>query len=257
LLGERVLVWRTRPAVFWPSLTICRGLPTVRYIHMMKAADNARQAILSSAISVFARKGYSGASIQDILEATGLSKPTLYYYFQSKAGLFRAIVDFAFDESFRLMSDAVGQESDCKSRLSAVAIAFFRFAEENQDLMRLVLSTVFAAREEIPPGAINWQKRRRNFDFLTHVVGEGQKSGELDRDYDAVELTHSIFGAISHRIRNHLLEPQGHLDERYAQRVVALFLDGARNKNDEVKAHNGRSSRSHRARAAAGLQARR
>lgn len=222
----------------------------------MKAADNARQAILNSAISVFARKGYSGASVQDILEATGLSKPTLYYYFRSKAGLFRAIVDFAFDESFRLMSHAVGEQRDCRRRLIAVAAAFFRFAEKNQDLMRLVLSTVFAAREEIPPDAINWQKRRRNFDFLTQVVREGQKAGELDADYDAIELTHSVFGAISHRIRNHLLEPEGSLDERYAQRVVALFLDGARNKN-EVKSHNGRSRRSHRSRGAVGLQARR
>jgi AcrR family transcriptional regulator len=216
----------------------------------VKTLENARQAILASATSVFARKGYSGASVQDILEATGLSKPTLYYYFQSKAGLFRAIVDFAFDESFRLMTKAVNEETGCESRLVAVAASFFSFAEENHDLMRLVLATVFAAREEIPPDTINWQKRRRNFDFLTDIVREGQKSGELDRTYEPAELTHSIFGAISHRIRNHLLEPAGRLNEGHAKRVVALFLDGARSENHEKKSANGHGSRRPRARVA-------
>jgi AcrR family transcriptional regulator len=63
----------------------------------------AREVVLESAIAAFARKGYAGTSVQDILQATHLSKPTLYYYFESKAGLFRAILDFAYDECFRLM----------------------------------------------------------------------------------------------------------------------------------------------------------
>ena len=219
----------------------------------MKTLENARQTILASATSVFARKGYSGASVQDILEATGLSKPTLYYHFQSKAGLFRAIVDFAFDESFRLMTKAVSEQNDCESRLVAVAECFFSFAEKNQDLMRLVLATVFAAREEIPPDAVNWQKRRRNFDFLAQIIRDGQRAGELESNDAALELTHSIFGAISHRIRTYLLEPEGRLDGRYARRVVALFLDGARNENHEKETENGRGGRKPRARAAVRL----
>ena len=184
--------------------------------------------MLESAIAAFARKGYAGTSVQDILRATGLSKPTLYYYFKNKAGLFRSILDFAYDESFRLMNEAVTAPTCCEGRLVAVAAAFFEFAQKNQDLTRLVFATVFAAPEEIPPDSINLAKRRRNFEFVLGIVREAQKAGEIDSRYDVLELTHGIFGAISHRVRAHLLMPQGGLDRRRAKRVVSLFLNGAR-----------------------------
>lgn len=195
-----------------------------------KPAAPARAAVLESAIAAFARKGYAGTSIQDILRATGLSKPTLYYYFESKAGLFRAILDFAYDECFRLMQQSVSSAAACDQRLIAVATAFFQFAERHQDLTRLVFATVFAAPEEIPKGSIDLTKRRRNFDFVRAIVEASQNDRVIDSDYDVEEVTHGIFGAISHQVRTHLLMPKGKLDRKRAERVVALFLDGARRK---------------------------
>jgi AcrR family transcriptional regulator len=195
---------------------------------MTAIGEDARQTILDSAIATFARKGYAGTSVQDILQATRLSKPTLYYYFDSKAGLFQAILDFAYDESFRLMKEAVEAERGCEDRLVAVAAAVFDFAEHNQNLMRLVLGTVFAASEEIPPGSIDLSKRRRNFEFVLSILREARRRGEIDPQYDGEELTHGIFGAISHQVRTHLLMPQRRLNRRHAERIVSLFLNGAR-----------------------------
>jgi len=187
----------------------------------------ARETVLESAITAFARKGYAGTSVQDILRATGLSKPTLYYYFESKAGLFQAILDFAYDECFRLMQESVAAVSGYDRRLVAVATAFFQFAERHQNLTRLVFATVFAAPEEIPKGCIDLTKRRRNFEFVLAIVRAGQKEGALTSDYDAEEVTHGIFGTISHQIRTHLLMSKGKLDRQRAERIVALFLEGA------------------------------
>jgi AcrR family transcriptional regulator len=190
--------------------------------------SDARQLVLESAIAEFAKKGYAGTSVQDILRATKLSKPTLYYYFKSKAGLFRAILGFAYDESFRLMQSGVERQTRCEERLVEVASAVFAFARDHQSLIRLVFATVFAAPEEIPPDSIDSAKRRRNFEFVLRIIRDGQMAGELDSRFDPVELTHGIFGAISHQTRTHLLEAQGSLDRRRAERVVTLFLDGAR-----------------------------
>ncbi len=197
---------------------------------MSDKAIPARAAVLESAIAAFARKGYAGTSVQAILRATGLSKPTLYYYFESKAGLFRAILDFAYDECFRLMEESVAAVGGCDQRLVAVATAIFQFAERHQDLTRLVFATVFAALEEIPKGCIDLTKRRRNFEFVLGIVRAAQKERVIDSGYDVEEVTHGIFGAISHQVRTHLLMPKGKLDRQRAERVVALFLDGARRK---------------------------
>ena len=188
--------------------------------------------MLASAVKAFARRGYSGTALTHILTATGLSKPTLYYHFKSKAGLFRAILDFAYDESFRLMQGARAA-GNCEQRLIAVAAGLFEFAERNHDLTRLVFATVFAAPEEIPPGSIDPAKRRRNFDFVLAMVRDGQKAGELDSQHSPAELTHGILGAISHQIRAHLLHPESPLDRRKAKRLVALFINGAVKREQE------------------------
>lgn len=197
---------------------------------MSNRRSGARQAVLESAIAEFARKGYAGTSILDVLRATGLSKPTLYYYFDSKAGLFRAILDYAYDEAFRLMQEWTYRKTSCEAQLAGVASALFTFAEDHKSLLRLLFATIFAAPEEIPPKCIDAGKRRRNFDFVFRIVVEGQKKGELDSRFDPSDLAHGILGAISHRARMHLIEPHGRLDYRCAQRVTTLFLEGARNR---------------------------
>src|SRR5436853_5804058 len=171
-----------------------------------KTPRSAKEVVLESAIQEFARKGYSGTSVQDILKATKLSKPTLYYYFKSKAGLFRAIMDFAYDECFSRMQDrAAKADNGVKAKLSAVTIAMFESAEKHPQLLRLVFATNFAAPEEIPAECVDKEKRRRNFEFVKDIVEQGVKAKELDGSFSASELAHGLYGAITHHTRLHLL----------------------------------------------------
>jgi AcrR family transcriptional regulator len=194
---------------------------------MAKAPKDARQTVLESAIKAFARKGFSGTSVQDVLSATGLSKPTLYYYFESKAGLFRAILDFAFDESLRRIEEKVDRAKGVRDRLTAVAAAVFEFAIERPELFRLVYGTAFAAPEEIPSESLALDKRKRHFDYVREIVAVGIEERELDSGFSESELAHGIYGAISHKTRMHLLCKEGKLNGKSAARVVDLFLRGA------------------------------
>jgi len=191
-------------------------------------AQATRQAVLDSATKAFARRGYARTSVEALLAATGMSKPTLYYYFKNKADLFRAILAFAYDETFRLMSEASAKGSSPEEKLVGVAEGLFGFAESHEDLMRLVLSTVFAANTELPPRSVDAAKRRRNFELVRKIVEDAQKAGEFKATYDAEELAQGIFGVLSYQIRAHLLDSSQAIDRRRAERIVALFLEGAR-----------------------------
>lgn len=57
-----------------------------------------RAEVLTSAMRLFRRRGYMGASLRDIEEATGLHPGSLYRAFESKDGLFRAALDAYNDE---------------------------------------------------------------------------------------------------------------------------------------------------------------
>lgn len=57
-----------------------------------------RREILRAAFQAFAEKGYDKTSMEDIVQTSGLSKGTLYWYFDSKQTLFVALVTMVFDE---------------------------------------------------------------------------------------------------------------------------------------------------------------
>ena len=188
---------------------------------------SAQEEILRAAVSLFSKKGYAGTGVQEILDEVGLSKPTLYYHFESKAGLFRAIVNHAYDEAYRLMRSAVDAAQDMEKKLVAAVDALFQFTLANQDLTRLMFATVFAGSEEIPPEVLNETKRRRNLEVVEQVLRQGQRRGEISSGYELRDFTHAIFGAVSHRIRTFLLTGEGELTRETAENVVRLFLNGA------------------------------
>ena len=49
--------------------------------------------ILLKALSLFSERGYEAASVREICEAAGVTKPTLYHFYGSKEGVYRALVE--------------------------------------------------------------------------------------------------------------------------------------------------------------------
>ncbi|HNT64383.1 MAG TPA: TetR/AcrR family transcriptional regulator, partial [bacterium] len=63
---------------------------------MAEIANSSRETkaqIIRIAAHLFALKGYDGVSMREISEKTGVTKPTIYYYFGNKEGLYRALID--------------------------------------------------------------------------------------------------------------------------------------------------------------------
>src|SRR4051794_28792015 len=95
-----------------------------------------RLRILQVALKRFAHAGYAGVSVQDIVDDAKVTKPTLYYYFGSKAGLFKALVDQAHDERFKLMQEAAARTNNFPDQLVEILSNLFEFLTKNKDLMR-------------------------------------------------------------------------------------------------------------------------
>ncbi|WP_207230993.1 TetR/AcrR family transcriptional regulator [Bradyrhizobium sp. Leo121] len=65
--------------------------------------------ILGRALRVFWRQGYEGASLNDLLDATGLTKSSLYAAFGSKADLFRRVVEYFYSEHLGFRQNALDE----------------------------------------------------------------------------------------------------------------------------------------------------
>src|SRR5262249_711551 len=143
-----------------------------------------RQGILRAALKRFAHCGYAAASVADIVHDARVTKPSLYYYFPSKAKLYQALVDWAHDERHRLIREAMHRPGTVAERLVEVAAALFEFSQQNTDLMRLAFATAFAAPGEMPEEMRDLCKGRRNYELVRTLIREGLVTGELDKNFE-------------------------------------------------------------------------
>ena len=86
----------------------------------MKKGDETRLMILQRAAEVFNRKGYSGASMADIMEATGLEKGGIYRHFDTKDDLALEAFDYAVNLVELEFQNALKDKRDALDRLSAI-----------------------------------------------------------------------------------------------------------------------------------------
>ncbi len=198
----------------------------------MKAHDaSARERLLRSALKHFAERGYAGASVQEIVDDAKVTKPTLYYYFGNKAGLYHALIDLAYDERLRLLQESARQAGpSLDAQLTAIILAQFEFARHNRELMRIGFATTFAAPREVPDPAHCLARAHRNFNFVVQLVRAAQKRKEIPADYDATELTFAVYGMMAFHVLAHLADPGHALTRERAEFISRIFLRGLQEK---------------------------
>jgi len=200
-----------------------------------------RDEILEAALKLFAKRGYAGTSIQDIVDQTTGSKPSLYYHFKSKEALYEALLASAFDEAFALLQKAAARSQDLEEQLINVLDGQFEFQKNNPDLMRLVFAGAFASPEELPqPVGKADRGGRRGFDFVHSLIQAGVASKALDESVDSLDLANGFYGALLYYLMVATVEKDIQLDRPLARRIVRLFLHGAAAKP------TGRVKQSHR-----------
>lgn len=87
--------------VFDPSaLGLPEGLGFREGLLRLAEGGELKAKLLLVALTHFAARGYDGVQVREVAEEAGVSKPTLYYHFGSKEGLFRqlCLVALAFTE---------------------------------------------------------------------------------------------------------------------------------------------------------------
>jgi AcrR family transcriptional regulator len=104
------------------------------------------QLILDVAGGVFAREGYHSASMDEIADQAGVSKPMLYAYFNSKEGLYLAYIERAGGELLERLESAAPRDAQPASALRARITEFLSFVEEHGDGWKVLFREVGSSR---------------------------------------------------------------------------------------------------------------
>jgi AcrR family transcriptional regulator len=82
--------------------------------------------------AVFAKRGYEGASMEEIADRAKVSKPIVYEHFGGKEGLYAVIVDREMDYVVRRIVEAIGTGSP-RERVERASLAFLNYVKDHPD----------------------------------------------------------------------------------------------------------------------------
>ena len=162
-----------------------------------------RGEILQAAHAVFARKGFSDATVGDIAEAAGVGKGTVYLYFKSKEEIYWAALNRGLDQLHAQTKAALDGAETLRDKLRVFVETKVAFFEAHRDFFRIY----FAEFGQTHSAAAQKDFERRYLEqvgLLDAALQEGAKSGEVRRPvltgagFAIFAVTHSL---VTRRIR--------------------------------------------------------
>jgi AcrR family transcriptional regulator len=176
--------------------------------------------IITTAWELFQRKGFRGVSVDEICERCNLTKPTLYYHFHDKEGLFVTVLQHQLTH----FHESLPEDGSIQDRLLGFASAIFEnFQSET--------TTLLHDREHIqkPQNQFLIRDAFRGllFNPLLALMQTGLDSGEL-HGRNAEFLTLMFLGIINNFIsRANEISPDR---KSLAAELTSLFLQGVSTK---------------------------
>lgn len=95
--------------------------------------------IINAAMKVFARRGFSGTRVEDLLEEAGVARRTFYRYFTSKEDVLAAVYELATSELVRALDEASDSVLDPLAGVRAGVDLYLDFHMENSGLLRVLV----------------------------------------------------------------------------------------------------------------------
>jgi AcrR family transcriptional regulator len=183
-----------------------------------KVRRNREQEVLEAATRIFASKGYAATSVQDLAEAVGVLKGSLYHYMDSKEDLLFTILHQAHAENEQLMRDITALEIGPVGKLRTYLERSLRTTLENVDRTSLYFQDwrrLSGERLEI------LVEQRRQYDaFLRQLIRAAHESLDIKAELDIKYMSSFVVGAT-----NWVADWYRSTDSRTADEVVRNYTD--------------------------------
>lgn len=164
----------------------------------MTKAERTRQLIIEKTAPIFNRKGYAGTSINDISEATGLTRGGIYGNFESKDEMALEAFQYNYSQLFTAIGSKIKAQAKTSDKLAAYLGAY-----HNPDLQGVmqygcpVLNTATEAddthpelRKKVVAAIERWHKG------IEEILKEGQERKEIKKSVDVKEFSSAFIALI-------------------------------------------------------------
>jgi AcrR family transcriptional regulator len=165
---------------------------------MSSKGDRTREQVIEQAAALFNQHGYHGASISDIMHATGLKKGGIYRHFASKEELALAAFRLATERMAERFREALANKRGALEQVRAIMSVFERIPHDPPVPGGCPMLNVTVDADDGNPELLaearlvmNGLERR-----LRAILREGPERGELPATLDVAAATHVIIAQL-------------------------------------------------------------
>lgn len=185
--------------------------------------SESRKQIMDVALGLFAQKGYAATTVREIIDAVGITAPSLYYYFGNKEGLYMELMQThcaMIDETLSLhthTSESAGH------RLKDLVGKIFEHVINDKNFFRLMFTIYYGPSQGAP-----------YCDFISYhvkfhaaikkIIEDGIASGEFQPG-NAGHMTWIVRGVVQLAMEEQIKEEREKIDRSGLQRILDLILD--------------------------------
>lgn len=183
---------------------------------------NRQQEVTDAAIRIFWEKGYSAASVQDVADAVGVLKGSLYYYIDSKEDLLLGIFAESHRQASEIVAEAAAAEGGPLDRLGIYVERYVRWYLDNVERVSLYFRDWRYLTGDARARVVEERATYRR--FVQKQVTEARELGELPETLDLRLSVLFVLGAInsvSDWYRGGGPHPPGDIAETFRRMAIA------------------------------------
>ncbi|MDQ7073808.1 MAG: TetR/AcrR family transcriptional regulator [Gammaproteobacteria bacterium] len=184
---------------------------------MPQKKDQRQHAILLAATEAFKEKGFEGARVDQIAEAAGVNKATLYYRIGDKAALYAAVLDFILRDAADAIENGAANNNSPEEKLKQYVMTL---ADTCQQFAPIMLRELAAGGKTIPDLALSHMGRI--VDSLRLLLQQGVESGDF-RPTNPFIIHMMVIGGLSIYASNQPLRQRSaeqHPDEHHPEYFI-------------------------------------
>lgn len=163
---------------------------------VVRDEESVPRRLLSAATKLFAQKGFDRTSVQEIVEAAGVTKGAMYHYFDSKDDLLSEIYGRVLRLQTEQLEKVAATEAPVRDRLRQAAVDVVVSTIENLDDTTIFLQSMHQLSPD-KSKAVR-AERRRYHDRFRSLIEEGERAGVFRTDKPADIVVDFFFGSVHH-----------------------------------------------------------
>ena len=188
--------------------------------------NTVKRLLLESGIALFAEKGYAGTSVREIVERAGVTKPALYYYFESKEGMFHAILDWSSEKLAIMLEDVLKSHGTTLDRFINFYRQLYKGIMKNRNLFKMIHNLSYGLPKGVPPYDFD-RYQQSLINTLKTIYQQGLEKNEV-KEADPEEVALFVLGLVDFCFHLDNLYPDS-LDPERPERFLRLAFRGLEN----------------------------